>query len=122
MSRLMRCPGVSQWMVSAVALFLPLAAVRRPRIRRRPVAVLSIASIDHLMGDFTYLTKLSGRSDVDGFIQMAGARFVQDLDRTKPLGVLITIENDEPKGVGFLPVPRPRQGPEGRARPVQRQR
>ena len=46
-----------------------------------------------------------GEPDVGGFIQMAGASFVQDLDRTKPLGVLITIENNEPKGVGFVPVP-----------------
>ncbi len=67
-------------------VLLPLAATHAAD-PPRPVAVLSIASIDHLMGDFTYLTKLGGRSDVGGFIQMAGASFVQDLDRTKPLGV-----------------------------------
>ncbi len=71
----------------------------------KPVAVLSIASVDHLMSDFAYLTEVLGRSDVGGFVQMAGMSFVQDLDRTKPLGVLITIEDDEPKGVGFLAVP-----------------
>jgi hypothetical protein len=71
----------------------------------KPVAVLSIASVEHLMSDFAYLTNLVGRSDVGGFVQMAGMSFVQDLDRTKPLGVLITIEDDEPKGVGFLAVP-----------------
>lgn len=104
MSRHMRCPDLSQWIVPAVALLLPLAATHAAD-PPKPVAVLSIASIDQLMGDLTYLTKLSGRSDVAEFIKMAGSSFVQDLDRTKPLGVLITIENDEPKGVGFLPVP-----------------
>jgi hypothetical protein len=103
-SQLTRCPRLSQWIVPAVAALLPMAATRAAD-PPRPVAVLSIASIDDLMGNFTYLTKLGGRADVGGFIQMAGASFVQDLDRTKPLGVLITIENDEPKGVGFLPVP-----------------
>ena len=39
------------------------------------------------------------------YVQMVGMSFVQDLDRTKPLGVLITIEDDEPKGIGFLAVP-----------------
>ena len=103
MSRLMRCSDLSQWIIPAAALLLPLAAAQAAD-PPKPVAVLSIASIDRLMGDFAYLTKLGGRADVSGFIEMAGASLVQDLDRTKPLGVLITIENDEPKGVGFLPV------------------
>ena len=71
----------------------------------RPVAVLSIASTDQLLNDFAYLTRVVGRSDVGGFIHMAGANFVADLDRTKPLGLFVTMENDEPKGVAFLCVP-----------------
>ena len=92
---------------SAVVLgFAVLAASPgRAADTAKPVAVLSIASIDHLLNDFAYLTRVGGRSDVGGAIQMAGANFVQDLDRTKPLGLLITIEKDEPKGVAFLAVP-----------------
>lgn len=103
MSQLLRCSGMPLWTILAASLLVgrPTARAADPP---RPVAVLSIASVDRLMGDFTYLTSRGGRADVSGFIQLLGASLLQDLDRTQPLGVLITIENDVPKGVGFLPV------------------
>ena len=94
------------WFASAVLVGIILAAGRSLASEDdRPVAVVSIASTDQLLNDFAYLTRIAGRSDVGGFIQMAGASFVADLDRTKPLGLYVTMENDEPKGVAFLCVP-----------------
>jgi hypothetical protein len=94
--------------VCVLVLGVCLAAGRTAAAQNeRPVAVLSFASIDQLLSDFGYLTRVGGRSDVGGFIQMAGANFVADLDRTKPLGLIVTMENDEPKGVAFLCVPDP---------------
>ena len=81
----------------------PVAAETEDSVK--PVAVLSIASIDHLMDDFAYVTKSAGRSDVGIMLQLMSTSFIQSFDRTRPAGVLITIEDDEPKGVGFLPVP-----------------
>ncbi len=104
MTKLTRCPGWLLWIATAVVILLlpsPTEAADPPK----PVAVLSIASVDHLMSDFAYLTNVAGRSDIAGYVQLVGMSFVQDLDRTKPLGVLITIEDDEPKGIGFLAVP-----------------
>lgn len=71
----------------------------------KPVAVLSIASIDRLMDDMAYLGRAAGRSDAGIAFQLMSGPFVESFDRTRPAGVLITIENDEPKGIGFLPVP-----------------
>ncbi len=71
----------------------------------KPVVVLSIASVDHLMHDFAYLTKVAGRGEMGGQLQLLVTSFIQDFDRTKPAGVLITIEEGVPKGVGFLPIP-----------------
>ena len=105
MTKLTRCPGWLLWIpIAVVALLLPSpTAAADPS---KPVAVLSIASVDHLMSDFAYLTNVAGRSDIASYVQLVGMSFVQDLDRTKPLGVLITIEDDEPKGIGFLSVPK----------------
>ena len=71
----------------------------------KPVAVLSFASVDQLLDDLAYFTKTSGRNDVGGAIRLFGGSFLKHLDRTKPAGVFITIRGDEPKGIGFLPVP-----------------
>jgi hypothetical protein len=70
----------------------------------RPAAVLSVASVDTLLDDFAYLARLAGRSEVSGIVELAAAGFLQEIDRTKPLGVLITVREDEPQGVGFLAV------------------
>jgi hypothetical protein len=100
----MRVPGVIVKTLVAMALVLASTAAQAAD-PPKPVAILSVASIDRLMGDFGYLARLGGRPEVGGMMALAGGAFVQDLDRTKPLGLLITIENDEPKGVAFLPVP-----------------
>ncbi|MCU0961506.1 MAG: hypothetical protein MUF48_15525 [Pirellulaceae bacterium] len=70
----------------------------------RPVAVLSVASVDALLDDFAYLARVAGRSEVSGFVELATSGFLQEIDRTKPLGVLITVGDDEPEGIGFLAV------------------
>ena len=69
MSQLLRCSGLPLWMILAASLLVgrPTARAADPP---RPVAVLSIASADRLMGDFTYLTSRGGRADVSGFIQL----------------------------------------------------
>ncbi len=97
-------PRGCSWVLALGALVLPVATVAAADAPR-PVAVFSVASIDHVMGDLAYLTSLVGRSDVDGLIQMAVTPLMRDLDRAKPIGLLITIEGDEPKGVAFLPAP-----------------
>ncbi len=71
----------------------------------KPVMVLSVANVDRLMDDFAYLTRLSGRGDVGGRLQLLIDSLIEDFDRTQPAGVLITIDQGQPKGIGFLPVP-----------------
>lgn len=70
----------------------------------RPVAVLSIASVDTLIDEITYFAGLAGQSGVGGFVELAASGFLQEIDCAKPLGVLILVDHDEPWGVGFLPV------------------
>ncbi len=71
----------------------------------KPVAVVSIASFDRLMKDMNYLTKASGRSDVGQMLQFMAFSFAQDLDRDRPAGVLVSLGEGQPAGVGFVPIP-----------------
>jgi len=102
-SRILRCSCACLWLLVA-NLTLSAGAAARAAEPPKPVAVVSVASVDHVLNDLSYLSKLSGRPEVDGIVRMAGASFLQHFDRSKPLGLLITIEQDEPKGVAFLPV------------------
>ncbi|MHB0957942.1 MAG: hypothetical protein ACYC6N_09865 [Pirellulaceae bacterium] len=104
MTKLTRCPGWVLWILTALVALVPSRPVLAADAAK-PIAVLSFASADHLMGDLVYLTQVAGRSDLGALVQLTGTSFVEGLDRTKPLGVLITIEEDEPKGIGFLAVP-----------------
>ncbi len=93
--------------VWAVALMGALVGPIRLRADEpvKPVVILSIASVDHLMENFAYLTKVAGRGEMGGQLQGLVSAFIQDFDRTRPAGVLITMEDGQPKGVGFLPIP-----------------
>ncbi len=109
MNQLIRQVYSTFWAIALMAA-IPASALGQSSMASddgavKPVAVLSIASIDRLMDDFAYLTKAAGRAEVAGQMQVMSAMFLQGFDRTRPAGVLITIENDEPKGIGFLPIP-----------------
>jgi hypothetical protein len=84
------------------SLTVPTSAVADDTAR--PIAVLSISSVDHLLEDLGYLTRAAGRADL-GMAVLVSTPFIEAFDRTRPAGVLITIDGDGPKGVGFLPVP-----------------
>lgn len=73
----------------------------------KPVAVVSVASVDRLAQDLGYLARAAGRGDVGVYLQWITSSFLETLDRTRPAGVLITVDQDDPRGVGFLPVPDP---------------
>ncbi len=93
-----------------IGMLAPLAGLFAPTALKgeedsKPVVVVSIASVDHLMEDFVYLTKVAGRQAAGEQMRFLVSSLVQDFDRTRPAGVLITLEDNQPKGVGFLPIP-----------------
>jgi hypothetical protein len=55
--------------------------------------------------DFTYLTAASGRPEVGGLAQFLTEPFARHMNTERPSGILFTIADGEPKGVGFLPIP-----------------
>ncbi len=70
----------------------------------RPVAVVSIASIDEVLGDIAFLTETAGQGDFGKMVALLSGGYTVGMDKKRPLGLIVSLENDEPKGVAFLPI------------------
>lgn len=71
----------------------------------KPVAVVSVASIDELLADVDWMTQVGGAGDVGGMIKFMARGFTAGIDRAKSSGGYVTLDEQmEPKVVGFIPV------------------
>ncbi len=70
----------------------------------KPVAIVSVASYSKLLGDVGYLTKTAGAEDAGQMVMFMAGAMTQGLDKQKPAGVYVTLDDGEPKALGFIPV------------------
>jgi hypothetical protein len=70
----------------------------------RPVGVLSIAPLDRLMQDFTYLTRSAGVPQFGGIGSMMTKQYTQGLDTSRPAGLTVRMVEGQPVAMAFLPV------------------
>lgn len=85
------------------------AAPRAQAETLKPVAVVSLAEYDELMGDVKFVGKISDRPELgtalEGMLSlMTGGRGLEGLDKSKPVGVIIQAEGEKLHACGFLPV------------------
>ncbi|HTN74091.1 MAG TPA: hypothetical protein VL096_02550 [Pirellulaceae bacterium] len=91
------------WLTAAsVALLLTPLAKAEAQIK--PVAVVSIAHVDKLLGDIDYLAKTGGAADAGRLVTLMAGPYVAGLDRTKPGGAYVLMEGETPIVVGFVAV------------------
>ncbi len=69
-----------------------------------PVAMLSITNLDRLLSDTTYMLRACNVPEVGGLVSVMANQYTQGLDRTRPLGLSVTMDGETPVPVGFLPV------------------
>ena len=96
-----------QWLLYGIAIALacsPLAAVAAQAKAPAPIAVVSIAGADKLLGDVAYLAEAAGAGDFGRLIALMASPFTAGLDKGKPIGIYATMEDGAPAGVLFLPV------------------
>ncbi|HHM12901.1 MAG TPA: hypothetical protein ENJ16_05060 [Planctomycetaceae bacterium] len=91
------------WMFVLGGLVPRVSAQQVSRDDPRPVAVLAIANADRLLSDASFLAQEMAGPGAQGALLFAGA-WLQGVDRTRPLGVLFYLEDQGPRGIGFLPV------------------
>lgn len=69
-----------------------------------PVAVLSITNLEKLLSDTSYMLRACNVPEVGGFVSVMATQYTQGLDRARPLGLMVSIEDGNPVPVGFLPI------------------
>lgn len=70
----------------------------------KPVALISISPLDKTMKDTSYLLKACGIPEMGGFASMMVDTYTSGLDRTRPIGATVTLENQMPSALIFLPL------------------
>jgi len=96
------CRYLFRLALATLLLFVPLAAAVAQE-NQKPVAVVSVASIDELMADIGYLTKAGGSPEYGALVSIMAGQFIQGIDTTKPAGAIVTMSG-EPSAVVFIPV------------------
>ncbi|MEX2175261.1 MAG: hypothetical protein WD872_12945 [Pirellulaceae bacterium] len=88
--------------LAAVATCLAPAASWAQDIK--PVAVVSIASIEEILADIGYLTVTAGMEDAGKTARLFGSALTAGLDKKRPLGMYVVPKDGDFHAVAFLPV------------------
>ncbi len=87
--------------VVAGGLAIPALRAQQPQ---RPVGIVSIAPLDRLLQDTTYLLRAVNVPEVGGLVSLMANQYTQGLDRSKPIGVSVIFEGEMPTATIFLPM------------------
>jgi hypothetical protein len=92
----------SLWLTAAAGLLLLAPAAIAQAQDVKPVAVVSIAPVDKILGDVDYLSKAAGQADAGRLATLIAGPYIDGLDRTKPSGAFVTLDGETPIAVGFV--------------------
>ena len=70
---------------------------------QKPAVVVSLASVEQLMGNVGYLTRMAGSPEVGAIITIMSGQYIEGLDTKQPAGGYLAFA-PQPSGVVFLPV------------------
>ena len=88
--------------LAALALVaLPLSQLAA---QTKPVAVVSLSSIEETLADIGYVTRAAGAEDAGRTAILLGNAFTSGLDKKRPMGLYVVQSAGEFQGVAFIPV------------------
>ncbi len=97
-----------RFVLGAATLAVITCAVGLQTVRaqqaQRPVGIVSIAPLDRLLQDTTYLLRAVNVPEVSGLVSLMANQYTQGLDRSQPIGVSITLEGEMPTATIYLPM------------------
>jgi hypothetical protein len=91
-------------LISTVALLPSSNLFAQRSVNDRAAAIISVESVDDLLGDVSYLVGAAGFPEFVPMITFGAGEFIRGLDRTKPAGAWVTFDGEEPVVVAFVPV------------------
>jgi len=71
---------------------------------KQPVAIVSIAPVERLTQDFTYVARSIGVPEFGGIGSMMTKQYTQGLDATRPAGLVVQMVDSQPMPLAFLPL------------------
>ncbi len=92
---------VSAMLCGVATLILPAT---HAAAQSKPVLVVTLSGIDEILGDVGYLSQVAGSGPVGQMAAMMANQYVQGLDRTRPIAVVLTANGDELNPLGMIPV------------------
>ncbi|MCA9127198.1 MAG: hypothetical protein KDB22_08930, partial [Planctomycetales bacterium] len=93
--------------VASIALLftsVTIPTVHAQAERTRPVATVSIASLDKMLKDSRHLLEVCGVAEMGMFVLPMVEHYTQGLDKSKPIGVFVTLDGQMPSALICLPV------------------
>jgi len=87
---------------AAWSLVSPASAVAQSA--DAPAAMVSIAPMERLMQDFSYLMRSCGVPQIGGLGSMMAKQYTQGLDASRPAGVMVRLVDSQPVVLAFLPL------------------
>lgn len=85
-------------------LALPVANAHA-QAQQKNVAMMSVSSIDSLLGNINYLTEAAGAGEFGQMLGMMSAGYLEGIDRANPVGIILTTDGQQEfLPLGFVPV------------------
>ena len=96
----------TQRSVSRVISRIERARASKVQAQQQPktVAVMSISSIDGILGNIKYLTEAAGSPDVGQMVTMMSGAYLEGVDRGNPVGMVLNTDGESFSPLGFVPV------------------
>lgn len=95
---------ISHLLKSALGLLLAtLPSMASAQDGQKPAVVVSLGSIEQLMDDVGYLTRVAGSPEIGAIITIMSGQYIEGLDTKRPAGGYINF-GPQPTGVVFLPI------------------
>jgi hypothetical protein len=88
--------------VALAMLLAPLAAAVAQDLK--PVALVSIASVEENLADVAYITRIAGQEDVGKTAMLFGNALTAGIDKSRPIGMYVVPQAGGFQTVAFIPV------------------
>ena len=98
----MRTLGISLTLI-ALILFGPFSC-EKVSAETKPVLIVSVASVEGLLSDVNYLATATGNQQYGSIASAVAAGYIQGLDETRPIAIVVQSDGDEVKPFGMLPI------------------
>jgi hypothetical protein len=90
----------------ALTALAPLVAPAASALAQelKPVAIVSIASVEETLADIGYITTLAGMEDAGKTARLFGSALTAGMDKKRPAGLYVVPKDGDFHAIAFIPV------------------